>query len=73
MSVEELRDLLEYTDVDKLIDKYQVVFQKGTMIINKKIPVNDFIRLRDSLRVKKKIKNIVVDADADYINRELGL
>lgn len=73
MSVEELRDLLEYTDVDKLIDKYQVVFSKGTMIINKKIPVNDFIRLRDSLRVKKKIKNIVVDADADYIGRELGL
>ncbi len=73
MSVEELRDLLEYTDVDKLIDKYQVVFSKGTMIINKKIPVNDFIRLRDSLRVKKKIKNIIVDADADYIGRELGL
>lgn len=73
MSVEELRDLLEYTDVDKLIDKYQVVFSKGNMIINKKIPVNDFIRLRDSLRVKKKIKNIIVDADADYIGRELGL
>lgn len=61
--LEELRELIRETTVDDLIVKYDVEFTKGTMIINKKIPVKDFVRLRRNVRKRMTIDNIIVDAD----------
>jgi hypothetical protein len=59
----ELIELLRLTNVDDLIDKYNVEFYNKTMIINKKIPVKDFIRLRENIRKRYTIDNIIVDGD----------
>lgn len=59
----ELIELLRLTNVDDLIVKYNVEFYNKTMIINKKIPVNDFIRLRENIRKRYTIENIIVDGD----------
>lgn len=56
-------DLIRDTETDKLIYKYNVEIKDGTMIINKKIPMQDFIRLRENVRKAEKIDNIIVDAD----------
>ena len=56
-------DLIRDTETDKLIYKYNVEIKDGTMIINKKIPMQDFIRLRENIRKVEKIDNIIVDAD----------
>lgn len=56
-------DLMRDTETDKLIYKYNVEIKDGTMIINKKIPMQDFIRLRENIRKAEKIDNIIVDAD----------
>lgn len=59
----ELKEIIRDTNVDDLIEKYYVEFRKGTMIINRKIPVDDFIRLRENIRKRMTINNIIVDAD----------
>ena len=56
-------DLIRDTETDKLIYKYNVEIKDGTMIINKKIPMQDFIKLRENIRKVEKIDNIIVDAD----------
>lgn len=60
-----LKDLIRETNVDDLIREYNVEFIKGTMIINKKIPVKDFIRLRENIRRRITIDNIIVDVEAN--------
>lgn len=59
----ELKEIIRDTNVDDLIEKYYVEFRKGTMIINRKIPVDDFIKLRENIRKRMTINNIIVDAD----------
>lgn len=59
----ELKEIIRDTNVDDLIEKYYVEFRKGTMIINRKILVDDFIRLRENIRKRMTINNIIVDAD----------
>lgn len=50
------------TTLDDYIEKYNVEIEEGTMIINKKIPVREFITLRDNIRKIKQIDNIIVDS-----------
>lgn len=59
----ELKEIIRDTNVDDLVEKYYVEFRKGTMIINRKILVDDFIRLRENIRKRMTINNIIVDAD----------
>lgn len=59
----DLKEIIRDTNVDDLTEKYYVEFRKGTMIINRKIPVDDFIRLRENIRKRITINNIIVDAD----------
>lgn len=59
-------DLKRDEDTDKMIRQYNVMFKNKTMIINKKIPVADFIRLREKIRRIEEIDNIIVDADFEY-------
>jgi len=61
--IEEIKNLLRETTVEELIAKYDVEITEGTMIINKKIPVKDFVRLKTNIRKRMTIDNIIVDAD----------
>lgn len=65
-------DLMRDVEIDKLIYKYNVEIKNGTMIINKKIPMQDFIRLRESIRKIEKIDNIIVDADVESWRNKYG-
>lgn len=58
-----IKEVVRDTTLDQYIDKYNVEVMEGTMIINKKIPVSDFIVLRENIRKLKQIDNIIVDAD----------
>lgn len=58
-----LKDLIRETNVDDLIREYNVEIRNKTMIINKKIPVKDFIRLRENMRRRTTIDNIIVDSN----------
>ena len=51
------------TALDQYIDKYKVEVIDETMIINEKIPVKDFIKLRKNIRKLKQVDNVIVDAD----------
>ena len=55
--------MLVDVELEDLLKKYNVEIENGTMIINKKIPVQDFINLRKRIRRWEEIDNIVVDAD----------
>lgn len=68
--IEELKKLLRETTVEELIVKYDVEITEGTMIINKKIPVKDFVRLKTNIRKRMTIDNIIVDADKWNILKE---
>lgn len=58
-----VKDNIRHTSIDEYVNKYNVEVMEGTMIINKKIPVKDFITLRENIRKIKQIDNIIVDAD----------
>lgn len=58
-----LKELIRETNVDDLIREYNVEVRNKTMIINKKIPVKDFIRLRENMRRRTTIDNIIVDSN----------
>lgn len=66
MIFDEIRNMLVDAELEKLINRYNVEFRNGTMIINKKIPVNDFIELRKRARKIEQIDNIIVDGDLDF-------
>ncbi len=68
--IEEIKNLLRETTVEELIAKYDVEITEGTMIINKKIPVKDFVRLKTNIRKRMTIDNIIVDADKWNILKE---
>ena len=57
------KEIIRDTTLDQYIAKYNVEIMEGTMIINKKIPVREFITLRENIRKIKQIDNIIVDAD----------
>jgi len=46
----------------ELLVEYGGFIEDDVLYIYKKIPTNDFIRLRTLLRLERKITNIVVDA-----------
>ena len=58
-----VKENIRHTSINYYIDKYNVEVMEGTMIINKKIPVSDFVVLRENIRKLKQIDNIIVDAD----------
>lgn len=70
MIFDEIRNLLVDAELEKLIIRYNVEFRNKTMIINKKIPVNDFIELRKRARRVEQIDDIIVDGD---LNPYVGL
>ena len=70
MVFDEIRNLLVDAELEKLIIRYNVEFRNKTMIINKKIPVNDFIELRKRARRVEQIDDIIVDGD---LNPYVGL
>lgn len=63
MIFDEIKNMLVDVELEDLLKKYNVEIENGTMIINKKIPVQDFINLRKRIRRWEEIDNIVVDAD----------
>lgn len=46
----------------ELLVEYDGFIEDDVLYIYKKIPTNDFIRLRTLLRLERRITNIVVDA-----------
>lgn len=72
MIFDEIRNMLVDVELEKLIIRYNVEFRNGTMIINKKIPVNDFIELRKRARRVEQIDNIIVDADVNSWRDKYG-
>lgn len=46
----------------ELLVEYDGFIEDDVLYIYKKIPANDFIRLRTLLRLERRITNIVVDA-----------
>ena len=70
MVFDEIRNMLVDAELEKLIIRYNVEFRNGTMIINKKIPVNDFIELRKRARKIEQVDDIIVDGD---LNSYVGL
>ena len=63
MEVSKLKEQIKEITIDGMIDKYRVEFRDGTMIINEKIPVKDFIYLKKNIRKFRKVDNIIVDAE----------
>lgn len=63
MIFDEIRNMLVDVELEKLISEYNVEIKDKTMIINKKIPVQDFVKLRKKIRRIEEIDNIIVDAD----------
>lgn len=47
----------------ELLVEYDGFIEDDVLYIYKKIPTNDFIRLRTLLRLERRITDIVVDAD----------
>lgn len=72
MIFDEIRNMLVDVELEKLIIRYNVEFRNGTMIINKKIPVNDFIELRKRASRVEQIDNIIVDADVNSWRDKYG-
>lgn len=63
MIFDEIRNMLVDVELEKLMSEYNVEIKDKTMIINKKIPVQDFVKLRKKIRRIEEIDNIIVDAD----------
>ena len=47
----------------ELLVEYDGIIENDVLYIYKKIPIKDFTRLRTLLRLERRIKDIVVDAD----------
>ena len=73
MDLLKLKDRVKEISVDGMIVKYGIVFtDQGTMIINEKIPVKEFIYLRKNIQKFRKINNIIVDSEHNYkVNDDL--
>lgn len=54
---------IRQTKIGEYIKKYDVELEDKTLIINKKIPVSEFIILRENIRKLWKVDNIIVDAN----------
>lgn len=63
MNVYKIRNDLEYYDLDNIIKRYGCFMRGNTLVINKEIPVNEFIILRTKLRAIKRVDNIIVEAE----------
>jgi hypothetical protein len=63
MNVYKIRNDLEYYDLNNLIKRYGCFMRGNTLVINKEIPVNEFIILRTKLRAIKRVDNIIVEAE----------
>lgn len=62
MDLLKLKDQIKDITIDGLIDKYAITFTNNkTMIINKKIPVNEFIYLRKNIQKFREVNNVIVD------------
>lgn len=67
MDLLKLKDKVKEISVDGMIAKYDITFtDQSTMIINKKIPVKEFVYLRKNIQKFRKINNIIVDAEHNY-------
>lgn len=61
--IRRIKQDLEYYNLDNLIKRYGCFMRGNTLIINKEIPVNEFIILRTKLRAIKRVDNIIVEAE----------
>lgn len=59
--LEKLYDALHWDDYDRLIAMYKVEIIQDTIYIPKAIPIEHFCRIRNELRKRKVIKNVIVE------------
>jgi hypothetical protein len=58
---ERLYDALHWDDYDRLMVMYKVEVIKDTLYIPQAIPVEHFCKIRNELRKRKAIKNVIVE------------
>ncbi len=63
MELDKLKTKIKDITLDGMIAKYSIEFEENTMIINKKIPVAEFIHLRKNIAKIRQIDNVIVDGD----------
>lgn len=65
--VEKLKEDLEYYSLENIIARYDCFMIGNTLHIYKPIPVNEFIKLREELRSKKRVDDIIVGGKCEII------
>lgn len=63
MELEKLKVKIRDITIDGMLKKYEVEIVDNTMIINKKIPVQEFVYLRKNIKKLEQIDNVIVDAE----------